>query len=154
MTAGTPVAASQQSWDRAGARLLVTSLSPAPIAKFGRSLHQMPHHSLLANAANTFWERASPRASTSGKENHHCLSSLAEEKQGREGMVWRRRLPRVGPALPTATQSLGQCHEQQHQKTSSKCCGDRLPTAEKLGAILLNLNKCSVNVNTNSFSVG
>lgn len=59
----------------------------------------------------------------------------------------------MGPALPTTTQSLGQCHEEQHQNTSSGSCGDRLPTAEKLGAILLNLNKCSVNVNTHSFSV-
>lgn len=112
----------------------------------------MPHHGLLANAA--FGDRASPRASTSGKKNHHCLSSLAEENPGRDGVVQTRRLGRMGPALPTATQSPGQCHEQQHQKTSSKCCGDQLPTAEKLGAILLNLNKCSVNVNNNSFSVG
>lgn len=30
---------------------------------------------LLANAEYAFWDRASPRASTSGKESHHCLSS-------------------------------------------------------------------------------
>lgn len=81
-------------------------------------------------------------------------SALAEEKPEREGVVQRRRLLRVGPALLTTTQPLGQCHEQQYQKISIKCCGDQLPTAEKLGAILLNLNKCSVNINTNSFSVG